>query len=199
MKRFDNTQSVRLIGSHLAVFGGVLLAASACAHGLVVVGGKTSSPTRIINGDGVEIFSGGGARDFAPTTTGSNPANSPLEQAAPTVDKRSGGASSLVSPRLTALPGQAAVVRAVDPRRADARSLDDGRIEILTQELTRESKDLINKQRLLRLPAGRDQLADELRGRIKEEVRQHEQNIVGLHREINLVVQEQQRRARDKL
>jgi len=190
---------IRLIRLRLTALAGVLFAAGACAQGLVVKAGQASWPARTINSEGVEIFSGGEAKDLTPAAdTVSAPAakslgaaNPPLTQPPHVIDKRSGSAAQLVSPRLVALPGQVAVVRAVDPRRADER-FDDGRIEILTQELTKESQELINKQRLLRLPAGQDPLADALRERIKQEVRQHEQNITGLYREMNLLVRQQQ-------
>jgi len=200
----------RQIRWSLTAFGCALFAASACAQGIMVVGNGVSHPTRTVNGDGVEIFSGGNADKPGPgagpmaasapvDAVGSSPGNRSPAQRADAVSKQPRGEIlSLVSPRLTAAPGQAAVVRVVDPRRTASQALVDGRVEILLQELTKEGQDLLNKQRLLRLPAGRDPLADELRERVKAEVRQHEQNIAGLNREIERVVQEQ-RRAHAKL
>jgi len=181
-------------------FQSALSASGASAQGPVIVSGQMSSPLKTITSDGVEILSGGGrsepfstTKDATVSSAGqSGVVNSSLQHVKNGVSKESNSTVPLVSPRLTALPSQPVVViRTVDPRDADTRSVADGRVEILAQELAKESTDLVKKQRLLRLPAGHDPLVDELRDRINKEIHLHEQDIVELNKEIARIVQEQ--------
>lgn len=172
----------------------LLLNAPALSQVRLITGGDAAAPARITNEEGVEILSSRteppAAKAPASAEQAGEAALSARSQAKVLVPPPDGG--TLVSSRLTATPGQAAVVRAADPRRSPSVN-DDDRVEILNQELSREGQDLIAKQRLLRLPRGTDALADELRQRIGQEVTHHEANIAALHREIDRLVQSQRR------
>ncbi len=71
--------------------------------------------------------------------------------------------------------------------REKQRGMDADRAMILSQELESESRHLETKRKLLHFPSGKDALLDELRDRIKEEVRQHEKSIIALENEIQWI------------
>ena len=167
-----------------------LLCGSALAQVTIITGGSTSTPRMSTTAQGVEMLVGGvdqtvsAAEQDAPQRATAN-----AKRRGPVIND-----DSLVSQQLVAMPGQPAVMRPAHPRTAQSQARQDERVEILTQELARESKDLHAKQRLLELPRGKDPMTDSLRERIQDEVKRHEQSLVGLRREIDRVVRESRAR-----
>lgn len=160
---------------------------SALAQVTLIMGGTTSTPRSSTTPQGIEMVVGGGAS----TETLRTPTPMLLEQVMPPpVFRRpmQRHDTHLVSPRLVVAPGQQAIMRPADLRRVDVRMYDDERVAILTQELAHESKELNAKQH--QLQSSKNPLSDDLRGRIKEEVQRHAQNLAGIQREIDRVVRE---------
>lgn len=163
-----------------------LLCGSALAQVTIITGGSASTPRMSTTAQGVEMLVGG-ADQAVNAAEQDAPATANAKRRGPVIND-----DRLVSQQLVAMPGQPAVMRPAHPRTAPSRA--DERVEILTQELARESKDLHAKQRLLELPHGKDPMTDGLRERIQDEVKRHEQSLVGLRREIDRVVRESRAR-----
>ncbi len=165
-----------------------LLCGAALAQVTIITGGSASTPHISTTPRGVEMLIGGANADKTVTEAAHDV---PLRATTNAQHRGSVmGDDQLVSQQLVAVPGQPAVMRPANPRTAQSRVRQDERVEILTQELTREGKDLNAKQRLLELPHGKDPITDGLRERILDEVKRHEQNLVSLGREIDRVTRE---------
>lgn len=164
-----------------------MLCGSALAQVAMISGGGGSGTLHISKSpQGVQILAGRGGNDApAPTTDAPTPdGKQAIGKATPRLPTTSAKTGGLVSPQLVVAPGSNGITRPVRPAQPGSAGQEYERVKILMQEMERETKELSAKQRLLQLPAGKDPLVDEMRDRVKAEVKTHMESIVGLQREI---------------
>lgn len=164
-----------------------MLCGSALAQVTMISGGGTPGTLHISKSpQGVQILAGRGG-DNVPAQTADAPTSDgkqAVDKATPRLPAASVKTDGLVSSQLVVAPGSTGITRPVRPVQPGSARLEDERVKILMQEMERETKELSAKQRLLQLPAGKDPLVDEMRDRVKAEVKTHMESIVGLQREI---------------
>lgn len=164
-----------------------ILCGSALAQVTMISGGGGSGTLHISKSpQGVQILAGRGGDDVQTQTTDAPTPHSKqaIDKAPPRLPTTSVKTDGLVSPQLVVAPGGNGITRPVRPAQPGSAVQEDERVKILMQEMERETKELNAKQRLLQLPAGKDPLVDEMRDRVKAEVKTHMESIVGLQREI---------------
>ena len=132
-------------------------------------------PVRYTNSEGIEIIQNRGAAQGR---------GSSGQPAAP-ASRGGKGPAAKGEGRVDARPMDVAVSR---PPRAVVDNRE--RINILTHELIAETNDLETKRKLLKTPRGTNDLVDQMYARLEREVRDHQENILALNREIRRVARE---------